>query len=970
MVSVATACGTMLAVGATPALAVTTVVGSGTAASCTATALAGAVASSDLVMFSCGPSPVSITMSAAITITANRTIDGSGRVTLRAAAGARHFAVNSGTTNLRNLTLTGGSTSTCGGSVAIGASGRVVLDGAVVTANTTTDYGGGLCIANGGSLDLLNSSVTGNRAAAGGGAIRNTGSLYVRFSTVASNSTDGTGGGIFNAGASMDIGYSAISSNVARFGGGGIISGGASSILTSTISSNSALSGGGISSTGQLSVSNSTIAFNIATFADHGAGFVHSGVTKATLRNSILARNTILAVPEDCAQAAGDRAITSLGHNLVDDTTCGFAATGDRSGVDPRLGPLAITRGSTATHALNVASPAIDAGYDAACGLYDQTKTTDPTSSKRMSDGNGDGTPRCDIGAYEYASTVVPPTTTTTTTTVLPTTVPSTTVKPTTTTSTTTTTVKPTTTTPTTTTTTTVKPTTTTSTTTTTTVKPTTTTARPTTTTARPTTTTAKPTTTTSTTTTVKPTTTTARPTTTTARPTTTTAKPTTTTSTTTTVKPTTTTAKPTTTTTVKPTTTTARPTTTTGTPTTGPPTTVPSTAATTTTAPTVVVQPPLPRVPVIVAIDPARLVDTRLEQTRINAGGTIEITVAGGDGVPADASAVVLGVTATDSAAPGYITVYPCGTGRPTVSNLNATPVAAISNTVVVAVGSERRVCAFSSIDTDLVVDINAYVPHGSALRSVGPARLLETRTDDGLTTIDSDDLGGGRRDAGSVTELRVSGRAGVAADADAAVINVTVTGADVAGYVTVYPCGNAPPLASNLNYVAGQTVANLAVAALGPGGRVCLLTSQAAHLVVDVAAYVPSWADYEPLLPARLLESRPELATVDGQSNSVGRRNGGSTTVVFVDGRGGVRSPASAVVLNVTVTEPEVAGYVTVFPCGEALPVVSNVNYAEGQTIANAVIARLGDGGSVCLYTSQPTHLVVDVDGVSLQP
>lgn len=770
-------------------------------------------------------------MSAAITITASRTIDGGRLITLRAAAGTRHFAVNAGTTNIRGLTLTGGSVDTCGGSVAVGAGGRVVLDGTTITNNTTTDYGGGLCIATGGSLDLLNSSVTGNRSTAGGGAIKNAGSLYVRFSTIASNGTEGTGGGVFNSGASMDIGYSTVSSNVARFAGGGIITGGTSSIVTSTISSNSALSGGGISSTGRLSVSNSTIAFNFATDADHGAGFVHSGITRATLRNSILARNTILARPADCAAVAGDGAITSLGNNLIDDASCGFAADGDMFGVDPRLGPLSLGRGPTATNALTAGSPAIDTGYDAACGLYDQTKTTDPTSKKRMSDGNGDGIARCDIGAYEYASTAVPPTTTTT--------------------------------------------------------------------------------------------------------------------------------AAPATS---------FQATTTTVASAAGP--AIAATAATTTTASTVVVERPLLAVPDIVAVDPARLLDTRLGQRRVSAGTTIEIVAAGRDGVPDDATAVVLGVTATDSAAAGYITVYPCGVARPTVSNLNVTPIAAVSNTVVVAAGRERRVCAFSSVDTDLVVDVNAYMPLASDFRNVGPARVLETRLDDGLTTVDGEDLAGGRRHAGSITEVRVTGRAGVATDAGAAVLTVTVTGAVVDGFITVFPCGSSPPLASNLNYVAGQTVANLAVAALGPGGRVCLFTSQAAHLVVDVAGYVPSWAAYEPLLPARLLESRSGLGTIDGQSNDVGRRERGSTTVVVVGGRGGVHAAASAVVLNVTVTEPEAAGYVTVFPCDGTRPVVSNINFAMGQTIANAVIARLGRGGQVCLYTSQSTHLVVDVDGVSPKP
>jgi hypothetical protein len=143
-----------------------------------------------------------------------------------------------------------------------------------------------------------------------------------------------------------------------------------------------------------------------------------------------------------------------------------------------------------------------------------------------------------------------------------------------------------------------------------------------------------------------------------------------------------------------------------------------------------------------------------------------------------------------------------------------------------------------------------------------------------------------------------------------------------------------------------------------------VCLYTSTATHLVVDVTGYHPLGSPFVGLSPARLLETRAGGATVDGQMNGVGLRGRGSVTALPVSGRGGVGS-ASSVVLNVTVTEPWEPGFVTVFPCGEGRPNASNVNFVAGQTVANAVVAKVGAGGQVCLFTSSTTELVVDVTG-----
>jgi hypothetical protein len=70
------------------------------------------------------------------------------------------------------------------------------------------------------------------------------------------------------------------------------------------------------------------------------------------------------------------------------------------------------------------------------------------------------------------------------------------------------------------------------------------------------------------------------------------------------------------------------------------------------------------------------------------------------------------------------------------------------------------------------------------------------------------------------------------------------------------------------------------------------------------------------------------------------------------------------AAVTLNVTVTEPEGPGFITVYPCG-ARPLSSNVNFDTGQTVPNAVIAPVSPNGSVCLYTMTATHLLADVSG-----
>ncbi|MGK0274702.1 MAG: hypothetical protein ACI9N0_001082, partial [Ilumatobacter sp.] len=156
----------------------------------------------------------------------------------------------------------------------------------------------------------------------------------------------------------------------------------------------------------------------------------------------------------------------------------------------------------------------------------------------------------------------------------------------------------------------------------------------------------------------------------------------------------------------------------------------------------------------------------------------------------------------------------------------------------------------------------------------------------------------------AGSTLELQVTGVAGVPADADAVVMNVTVVNAGAAGHATVYPCGQKRPLAANLNYVAGQTIPNLVIAKPGVGGKACIYSLAAIDLVADVSGFFPAGSDFTPITnPTRILDTRATDPVAAG-----------STLELQVTGVAGVPADADAVVMNVTVVNAGAAGHATV--------------------------------------------------------
>jgi hypothetical protein len=272
---------------------------------------------------------------------------------------------------------------------------------------------------------------------------------------------------------------------------------------------------------------------------------------------------------------------------------------------------------------------------------------------------------------------------------------------------------------------------------------------------------------------------------------------------------------------------------------------------------------------------NPTRILDTRSGvggSSTLATRGVVQLQVGGQAGVPADASAVALNVTVTNPVAPGYVTVWPCGSPQPLASNLNYVAGQNVPNLTVSRLGTGGKLCFFSYAGTDLVADVSGYFPAGSNFKPIdNPTRILDTRGGTGGSSVP----------ANGVLQLQVGGQAGVPANGSAVALNVTATNPAAAGFVTVWPCGVGQPVASNLNYVAGQNVPNLTMSRLGTGGKVCFFSLVATDLVADVSGFFPAGSNYKPIdNPTRILDTRDGTGTGGAGGGGGGGGGGGPVT------------------------------------------------------------------------------------------
>jgi hypothetical protein len=400
-------------------------------------------------------------------------------------------------------------------------------------------------------------------------------------------------------------------------------------------------------------------------------------------------------------------------------------------------------------------------------------------------------------------------------------------------------------------------------------------------------------------------------------------------------------------------------------------------------------------------AVTPTRICDTRAESAIVSAnqcngngtttgtlspGGTLTVTV---PGLPAGATAVVLNVTVTNTTASSFLTVWPTGSTLPNASNLNWVAGDTVPNLVEVTLGPSNQVNLYNAFGTtDVVVDLEGYVaPIATAgtglFNPLSPARICDTRAQSDIVAANPCNGNGtttGTLGQGGQRNVQVTGEGGVPASGVAAVVlNVTVTNTTASSFLTVWPTGHTEPNASNVNWVAGQTVPNRVIVPVGTGGQVTIANEfGSTDVVVDVGGWFTdasnasaTGARYVALAPTRICDTRAESDLVsanqcNGNGTTTGTLGQGGTAIVQVTGLAGVPAYAVAVVANTTVTNTTAPSFLTVYPDGTTLPNASDLNWVGGETVPNLVVVELGSGGAVDATNAfGGTDVIMDVEG-----
>jgi peptidoglycan hydrolase-like amidase len=196
---------------------------------------------------------------------------------------------------------------------------------------------------------------------------------------------------------------------------------------------------------------------------------------------------------------------------------------------------------------------------------------------------------------------------------------------------------------------------------------------------------------------------------------------------------------------------------------------------------------------------------------------------------------------------------------------------------------------------------------------------------------------------------------------------LNLTAVGPTAEGYMTVWPCGSSQPGTSNVNFVKDQIVPNAVIAPVDSTGKVCIASSVASHVIVDVNGWFGTTSGLNAVTPTRVFDTRSGAGGVPAAKVGALDGSGSALEVSVLSAIGQSAGAVAAVSLNVTATGTSASkfgGYVTAYPCGER-PNASNLNFVSNQSVPNAVIVPVSATGTVCFYVYGQADLIADVNG-----
>ncbi len=242
---------------------------------------------------------------------------------------------------------------------------------------------------------------------------------------------------------------------------------------------------------------------------------------------------------------------------------------------------------------------------------------------------------------------------------------------------------------------------------------------------------------------------------------------------------------------------------------------------------------------------------------------------------------------------------------------------------------------------------------------------RVLDTRNS-------TETFGGPALSPGEIRSFPLSrGRCDIPASAYAYSLNATVVPNGALDYVTLWPSDKPLPSASILNSLDGRIKASAAIipSAADGSGSISVYATDATNLILDINGYFVSDTGllFHPLQPCRIVDTRqpddgPLIANITRSFTVAG--------YCGVPAYGSVDTPA-AYSLNITAI-PRTAqlGYLTMWPAGSSIPLVSTLIAPTGVATANTAIVPGGLGGAISALVSDNTDLVIDVNGYFSPP
>lgn len=373
------------------------------------------------------------------------------------------------------------------------------------------------------------------------------------------------------------------------------------------------------------------------------------------------------------------------------------------------------------------------------------------------------------------------------------------------------------------------------------------------------------------------------------------------------------------------------------------------------------------------VPMSPCRVVDTRRLDDDfggpfLSGGTTRDFTLPNSPDcqIPATAIAYSLNATVVPLSRLGYLTLWPVGPTQPFVSTLNSPDGRTKANAALTMAGNYGAIKAYVTNDTHLILDIDGYfVPaSGSSLQfyPLSPCRVIDTRGNDGM--LGGPYLHGGRND-GSHRDFPVRTSDCIPANANVAAYSLNFTVAPHVsgqrlGYLTVWPQGSDQPIVSTLNNPTATVVANAAIVPTGTDGGISVFAFDDTDMIADINGYFgpagQGGYSFYPAAPCRAYDSR----------DNNGQPFRGTREVTIAGSPCEPPASARGYVFNATVVPDHghPMGYLTLWPDGENIPLVSTLNAYDGLVTSNmAIVPNIN--GTIDAYADALTHLILDISG-----